>query len=145
MARLIIQRIGYRSIPTCCRILVRDFQSLWGALLALWCTLIPTVTMIILTQFFVSGGMCSFGLTPISWSSKRQGAIDMYSYSAEFRTGRVATEKAIDIQYMLRYLVVHVKGPTSLCGENLGMIVSYTNLYSELKKKHVAIFYHKLR
>ena len=32
----------------------------------------------------VSGVMCFFGSTPISWTSKRQGTIDSFSYSAEF-------------------------------------------------------------
>ena len=31
-----------------------------------------------------------------------------------------------------------------LCGDNLGMIISSTDPDSELKKKHVAISYHKL-
>ena len=49
------------------------------------------------------------------------------------------------MRYMLRSLVIPVKGPTKLCGDNLGMIVSCTNPDLELKKKHVAIFYQKLR
>ena len=46
---------------------------------------------------------------------------------------------------MLRYLCFPIKGATSLCGENLVRIISYTNPYLEMKKKHVAISYHKLR
>ena len=45
---------------------------------------------------------------------------------------------------MLRSFGVPVKGATALCGYNLGMIISCTNPDSELKKKHVAISYHKL-
>ena len=37
-----------------------------------------------------------------------------------------------------------VKGATALCGDNLGIIISCINLESNLKKKHVAISYHKL-
>ena len=47
--------------------------------------------------------------------------------------------------YMFRSLGFPVKGPTDMCGDNLGMIISRTNPYSELKNKHVAISYHKLR
>ena len=46
---------------------------------------------------------------------------------------------------MFRYLEINVKGSMDICGENLGMIIPSTNLGSELKNKHVAISYHKLR
>ena len=46
---------------------------------------------------------------------------------------------------MLRSLGVTVKGATAICGNNLGIIKSCTNLNSDLKKKHVAISYHKLQ
>ena len=45
---------------------------------------------------------------------------------------------------MLRSFGVTVRGATALCGDNLGMIMSSTNKDSELKKKHVAISFHKL-
>ena len=45
---------------------------------------------------------------------------------------------------MLRSLGVLIKGSMALCGDNLGMIISCTNPYSELKNKHVSISYHKL-
>ena len=83
------------------------------------------------TRRSVSGVLCFFGSTPISWTRKRQG--------------QVATEGPIALRYMLRSLGVSVKYATELCGDNLGMIISCTNLDSELKNKHGAIFYHKLR
>ena len=46
---------------------------------------------------------------------------------------------------MLKSLGVPVIGATALCGDNLGIIISSTNADSELKKKHVAISYHKLQ
>ena len=46
---------------------------------------------------------------------------------------------------MLRSLGVPIKGATSLCGDNLGMIISCANTDLGLKKKHVAISYHKLQ
>ena len=46
---------------------------------------------------------------------------------------------------MLRSLVVPVKVPTDLCGDNLGMIISSTNLDLGMKKKDVEISYHKFR
>ena len=49
------------------------------------------------------------------------------------------------MRYMLISLSILVKGTTALCGENLRIIISCTNLDSELKKKHVAILYYKLQ
>ena len=89
--------------------------------------------------------MCFVGLNPIIWSSKRQGAIETSSYSAEFCSGRVAMEEVILLRYLLRSLGIPAKGPTELCVNNQGMIISSANSDSELKKNHVAISYHKLR
>ena len=82
---------------------------------------------------------------PISWTSQRQGTIKSSSYSTKFCAGRVASEEAISIRYMLLPLGVPMRGATALCGENLGIITSSNNPDSELKKKHVAISFHKLR
>ena len=98
-----------------------------------------------MTRRLVSGVIVFVGSTPISWTSKRQGTIESSSYSAKFCSGRVACEEAIAIRYMLRSLGVPMLGATALCGDNLGMIMSLTNPDSELKKKHVAISFHKLR
>ena len=98
-----------------------------------------------LTRQSVSGVMCFVGSTPISWSSKRQNGIEMYRYSEDFCVGRVATEEAISMRYILRFLCVPVKVPTTLCVDNLGMIISSTKLYLDLKNKYVVISYHKLQ
>ena len=78
--------------------------------------------------------MCFVGSTPISWSRKNQGVINIYRYSAEFCAQQVSTEEAITIWYMLMSLGVPVNVPTDLCGDNLGMIISSTNPDSDLKK-----------
>ena len=93
----------------------------------------------------VSGAVSFVRSTPISWTSKRQGTIESYIYSAEFCAGRVASEEAIEKRYMLRSLDVPIEGATAICGDNLGIIIYCTNPDSELKNKHVAISYHKLR
>ena len=98
-----------------------------------------------MTRRLVSGIIAFVGSTPISWTSKRQGTIESSSYSAKFCAGQVACEEAIAIRYMLCSLGVPVPGPTRLCGDNLGMIMSLTNPESKLKKNHVAISFHKLR
>ena len=97
-----------------------------------------------MTRRLVSGVLCFIGLTPISWTIKEQGNIEISSYSSPFFTGQLATEEAIELRYMLMSLGVPVKGPTKICGDNLGMIIYCANPDSEIKKKHVAISYHKL-
>ena len=92
----------------------------------------------------VSDVLSFFGLTPISWTSNRPGIIKSSRYSTELCAGRVATEEAITLGYMLRSLGFTVKGATALCRDNLGIIIYCTNPDSEPKNKHVAISYHKL-
>ena len=74
-----------------------------------------------------------------------QGNIESSSYSPELFTGRVSSEEEIALWYMLMSLGVPTIGTTAICSDNLGMIIYSTNPYLELKKKHVAISYHKLR
>ena len=96
------------------------------------------------TWHLVSGIMCFVGATHLRWSRKRQGTIKTYSYSADFWEGQVATEESISMNYMLRSLSIPVKVPLPIFEYNLEMIISSTNPDSDLKKKHVAILYHKL-
>jgi DNA-binding cell septation regulator SpoVG len=85
--------------------------------------------------------MIFVGRTPVFYQSKRQGAIETSTYSAEFNGARTATEETIAVRYMLRCLGVKVTHPTYLFGDNLGVVQND----SLLKKKHVAISYHKVR
>ncbi len=58
---------------------------------------------------------------------------------------RTATEETIAVRYMLRCLGVKVTHPTYMFGDNLGVVQNATMKDSLLKKKHVAIAYHKVR
>ena len=49
------------------------------------------------------------------------------------------------MRYMLRSLGVPVNGPMDICGENLEMIISSTNLELEMKNNHMEISYQELR
>ena len=89
--------------------------------------------------------MCFVGLTPIIWSSKIQGAIKTSRYSAYSCAVWVAIESYIAMRHTLSSLGVPMKGPMSIFGDNLVMIISCTNPDLELKNKHVAILYHKFR
>ena len=56
-----------------------------------------------------------------------------------------AVEEHILVRYMLRALGIKVTNASFLCRDNLGVIQNATIKDSLLKKKHVAISYHKTR
>lgn len=97
------------------------------------------------TRRCVTGMIVLLGRTPIFFSSKRQGAIETSTYGAEFCAMRTAVEEVISIRYMMRCLGVKVEHSSILFGDNLGVVQNATMKESLLKKKHVAISYHKVR
>lgn len=97
------------------------------------------------TRRSVTGLMIFLGRTPIFFSSKRQGAIETSTYGAEFCAMRTAVEELVSIRYMMRCLGVNVEHASLLFGDNLGVVQNATMKESLLKKKHVAISYHKVR
>ena len=58
---------------------------------------------------------------------------------------RTATEEVQSVRYMLRCLGVRVTQASLICGDNQGVVQNCTIPDSLLKKKHVAIAYHKTR
>ena len=59
--------------------------------------------------------------------------------------GRIATEMAIEMRYNFRMLGCPIDGPVRLLGDNRGMIQNCSIMASQLKKKHNAIAYHRIR
>jgi hypothetical protein len=88
------------------------------------------------TRRSITGMIIFVGRTPVVYSSKRQGAIETSTYGAEFCAMKNGVEELIALRYMLRCL---------LCGDNQGVVQNATIAESLLKKKHVAIAYHKTR
>ena len=43
--------------------------------------------------------------TPVDWLSKRQSQVEMAIYGSEFMAAPIATERAIDLRYTLRFTV----------------------------------------
>lgn len=99
------------------------------------------------TRRSISGIIGFLGNTPVTWSSKRQGAIATSTYSAELCAAKVAAEEAITLRYMLRSLGVNMDNdkPTTIVGDNLGSLISATNPGTPCKKKHSHIAYHYVR
>jgi hypothetical protein len=93
----------------------------------------------------ITGLIIFVGRTPIFYSSKRQGSIETSTYGAEFCAMKTAVEEVISVRYMLRCLGVKVATASLICGDNMGVVQNATIKDSLLKKKHVAISYHKVR
>ena len=97
------------------------------------------------TRRSITGLLILIGRTPVYFLSKRQGAIATSTYGAEFCAMRTAVEEVQAVRYMLRCFGVRVKHATLICGDNKGVIQNCSLPDSLLKKKHVAIAYHKTR
>ena len=78
-------------------------------------------------------------------TSKRQNTVETSTYGAEMVAGRLAVEQVMDLRYKLRMLGVPILGATTLIGDNQSVITSCSIPSSNLKKKHNAIAYHRIR
>ena len=83
--------------------------------------------------------------TPVKWYSKRQSTVESSTYGSEMVAGRITVELAIEMRYKLRELGVPIIGSCLLFGDNASMITNVTVPASQLKKKHNAIGYHRVR
>ena len=97
-----------------------------------------------LTRQSITGLIMIVGRTAVFYYSKLQGAVQTSTYSTEFIAMRHAVEEVVALRYMFRYLGVNVGTASSVYGENLGVIHNATIRDILLKKKHVAISYHKV-
>jgi hypothetical protein len=97
------------------------------------------------TRRSITGLVLFLGRTPVLFQSKRQGAIETSTYSSEFCAMKTAVEEVHALRYMMRCLGVKVEHATPILGDNKAVIQNATLPESLLKKKHVAIAYHKTR
>ena len=85
------------------------------------------------------------GSTPIQWRSKRQNTTAGSTFEAEYVAYRNAVDEIKATRFLLRSMGLKVSGPSALYGDNLGMIMNVYEYRSPLKKKHLAICYHRCR
>ena len=98
-----------------------------------------------LTRCSIIGLLILVGRTTVFVMSKHQEAIATSTYGAEFCAMRTAVEVVQAVRYMLSCLGVKVKHASFIYGDNQGVIQNSTIAGSSLKKKHVAIAFHKTR
>jgi Reverse transcriptase (RNA-dependent DNA polymerase) len=97
------------------------------------------------TRRSVSGILLFLNGMPVKWYSKRQKTVETSSYGSELVATRIAVELIIELRYKLRMLGVPVHGPTTMYGDNMAVVLNTTVPSSQLKKKHNAIAYHRVR
>lgn len=97
------------------------------------------------TRRSTTGVLIFAGRTPIRWISKRQSTVEASTYGAEFSAMRTAVEETRNIRYYLLSFGIRVDSPTTLWGDNLGVIQNASIPDSAIKKKSVAISYHMVR
>ena len=97
------------------------------------------------TRRSVTGIMAFMKNTPIRWISKRQKTVESSTYGSELVAARIATELILELRYILRMIGVPIEGPALLLGDNMSVILNTTVPSSVLKKKHLAIGYHRVR
>jgi len=93
----------------------------------------------------VTGLLMMLNKTPIDWLSKKHGCVETSTYGSEFVAARIATDKIIEMRYMLRMLGVPLSGPAYMFGDNLSVVNSSRIPDDTLKKRHNALSYHRVR
>jgi hypothetical protein len=83
--------------------------------------------------------------TPFEWYCKKQATAESATFSSKFVATRTSVEQIIDNRISLCYLGVPIKGKTYMFGDNKSVVTNSTVPHSELKKRHVALAYHKTR
>jgi hypothetical protein len=82
---------------------------------------------------------------PILWHSKRQTMVESSTFGSKFVALRMAVDMIEGIRYKLRMMGIPLDGSTSVFCDNEGVVKNTTAPESPLKKKHVAICYHRCR
>ena len=98
-----------------------------------------------LTRRSVTGIIILINNMPIVWVSKRQKTVETSTYGSELVAARIAVELMISMRYKLRMLGVNIEKESVMVGDNMSVILNTTVPSSQLKKKHQAICYHKVR
>ena len=86
------------------------------------------------TRRSITGFLGYVGSTPVTWFSKRQGAMASSTYKTEFSVMRTGTEKIKSFRYMLRCLGITLDGPSMIYSDNLNVIQNISMPDTSLKK-----------
>ena len=79
------------------------------------------------------------------WMSKRQKTVEMSTYGSELITARLGVEELLALRYKLRMMGVMIESVSVMLGDNKATVLNTTLPSSNLKKKHLACSYHRIR
>ena len=99
----------------------------------------------LITGRSVTGVLHLLNQTPIEWYSKKTATVETSTFSSEFVAARIATEQVMDLRQTLRYMGVPVMEKSYMFGDNESVVKNSTVPHSQLKKRHVALSYHRVR
>lgn len=97
------------------------------------------------TRRSVTGIMMLLNNTPLVWISKRQKTVETSTYGSELVAARIAIDLIVEMRYKLRLLGVRLEDQTVMLGDNMSVVLNTTIPSSNLKKKHLACSYHRVR
>jgi len=93
----------------------------------------------------ITGIICMLNKTPIEWVSKRQGTVETATYGSDLVASRITTDLIVELCYALRMLGVPISGPSYVFGDNQAVVNSSCIPEYNLKKRHNALAYHRVR
>ena len=82
---------------------------------------------------------------PMRWYSKKQSTVETSTYGSELVASRIVVDLILEMRYALCMLGVPLDGPALLLGDNKSVVLNTTFPSSQLKKKHNAVSYHRVR
>jgi hypothetical protein len=74
-----------------------------------------------------------------------QKTVETSTYGSELVATRIATDIALELRYSIRMLGFELDGPALILGDNNAVVLNTTTPSSQLKKKHAACAYHRIR
>ena len=97
------------------------------------------------TRRSVTGIVLLINNTPMMYLSKRQGTVETSTYGSELVASRIAVDMIIEQRYKLRMLGIKLEKTSLLVGDNMSVVLNTTLPSSNLKKKHQACNFHRVR
>jgi hypothetical protein len=98
-----------------------------------------------LTRRSQTGVLIFVNRAPILWFSKRQNTVETSTFGSEFIAMKIAVELIEGLRYKLRMFGIPIDGPTNVFCDNMAVVKNTSAPESPLKKKHMAISYHRVR
>jgi hypothetical protein len=92
-----------------------------------------------------TGVLIFLNRAPILWFSKKQNTVETSTFGSEMVAAKIAVELLQGLRYKLRMMGIPLDGPANVFCDNEAVVTNTTRPESTLKKKHVAICYHRVR